>query len=91
MTKKNADHEIGHLFEAIRTGAMGLSLKAMMKEGQTAALAHLDHIERGQAHLELMVRITRAGVTVSGSYCSHGENLPLFTLTQQHSPNTPTH
>ncbi len=58
-----------------------LVLRAMLQEGDTSAVASMDAVANGRAHVEVSVIFIRRGVALEGSFCSHGGRGNLFTIT----------
>lgn len=77
--------------EAAGVGVMALVTHALRSEGNAAALAALNKIADGKAHIKCEVLLTRRGMSFEGRFCSHGTDSHLFsvTLNQPGDADTP--
>lgn len=73
--------EIFTCAEAAGVGLWALAVHALRVEGKDAALAAMDKIAAGKAHVKCEVLLTTRGMSLEGRFCSHGTDSHLFSVT----------
>jgi hypothetical protein len=83
--------EIFTCAEAAGVGLWALVARALQVEGKDAALASMDKIADGKAHVKCEVLLTKRGMAIEGRFCSHGTDSHLFSLTLNGQGDTNAH
>lgn len=82
--------EIFTCAEAAGVGLWALVTHALRSEGKDAALAAMDKIADGKAHIRCEVLLTKRGIALEGRFCSHGTDSHLFSVTLNQPGDTDT-